>query len=80
MPDEAVVTFARTTQTITARVLAETRKTYGAVVDDITIQTWVGTAIGALLTEQTRVTTFVPVLAMRDIRELASSYVSSEAA
>ena len=80
MPDDAVVTFAKTSQTISARVLAETRRTYGAVVDDTTIQAWVIMVIDALLTEQTRVTTFVPVLAMREIRELASSYVTSEAA
>jgi hypothetical protein len=50
------------------------------MVDDSIIQVWVSSALSTLLTEQTRVTQFVPVLAMRDIRERASSYVSTEAA
>ena len=80
MSDQPVATFARTSQTISARVLAECRRTYGTMVDDSTIQVWVSSALSTLLTEQTRVTQFVPVLAMRDIHERASSYVSPEAA
>jgi hypothetical protein len=80
MSDQPVATFARTSQTISARVLAECRKTYGTMVDDVTIQVWVSSALGLLLTEQTRVTQFVPVLAMRDIRERARSFISTEAA
>jgi hypothetical protein len=80
MSDQSVAVYARTSQTISARVLAESRRTYGEMVDDLIIQAWVSVAIGSLLTEQTRVTQFVPVLAMRQIRELASNHVSSEAA
>ena len=80
MSDQPVAAFARTSQTISARVLAECRRTYGTMVDDLTIQVWVSTALSTLLTEQTRVTQFVPLLAMRDIRERASNYVSTEAA
>ncbi len=79
MTDQPVTSFGGTVQTITARVLAECRRTYGATVDDTTLQMWVASALSVLLTEQTRVTQFIPVLAMRDIRERASLY-SSQAA
>lgn len=80
MSDQPVATYAKTSQTISARVLAECRRTYGSVVDDVTIQAWVSSALGPLLNEQTRVTQFVPVLAMREIHERASRHVSSGAA
>jgi len=80
MSEKPIVTFSRTSQTISARVLAECRRTYGSVADDSTIQAWVSAALSSLLTEQTRVTQFVPVLAMRDIRERASIHSSTEAA
>jgi hypothetical protein len=75
MSEQPVIGFAKTAQSITARVLAESRRTYGATVDDSTIQFWVASVLSVLLTEQTRVTQFVPVLAMRDIREYASIYL-----
>ena len=74
MSEQPAVGFAKTAQSITARVLAESRRTYGATFDDSTIQFWVTSSLSTLLTEQTRVTQFVPVLAMRDIREFASEY------
>lgn len=79
MTEQPVVGFAKTVQSITARVLAESRRTYGATVDDGTIQTWVTSSLSLLLTEQTRVTQFIPVLAMRDIHERASQHVSEAA-
>jgi hypothetical protein len=39
----------------------------------------VASALSTLLTEQTRVTQFVMVLAMRDIRERASQYMTEAA-
>ncbi len=81
MSEQPVVSYAKTSQVISARVLAETRRTYGAVADDVTIQSWVSSALSQLLTEQTRVTIFVPVLAMREIREFAANHhVATEAA
>lgn len=74
MSDQPVASFSKTSQTISARVLAESRKTYGGAVDDSTIQAWVSSALSGLLTEQTRVTQFVAVLAMRDIRERANMH------
>jgi hypothetical protein len=79
MTEQPVIGFSGTVQTITARVLAESRRTYGATVDDMTLQTWVTSALSLLLTEQTRVTQFIPVLAMRDIRERASHYTPEAA-
>jgi hypothetical protein len=79
MADQPVATFVKTRQTISARVLAESRRTYGTEVDDVIIQSWVTSALSTLLTEQTRVTQFVSVLAMRDIRERASRYASDAA-
>lgn len=80
MSEQPVAGNSRTSQAISARVLAECRRTYGTLVDDLTIQSWVSSALSSLLTEQTRVTQFVPVLAMRQIREIADRHVSSEAA
>ena len=80
MSEQPVVNFASMSQTISARVLAESRRTYGTLVDDVTIQFWVSSALSTLLTEKTRVTQFVPLLAMRDIRERANGHVSTEAA
>jgi hypothetical protein len=79
MAEQPVATFAVTRQTISARVLAECRKSYGTMVDDSVIQLWVSSALSTLLTDQTRVTQFVTVLAMRDIRERARQYVSGPA-
>ncbi len=80
MSEQPVAGNSRTSQAISARVLAECRRTYGTLVDDLTIQSWVSSTLSSLLTEQTRVTQFVPVLAMRQIREIADRHVSSEAA
>jgi hypothetical protein len=77
MSDQPAAAFASTTQTISARVLAECRKKYGNLVDDNTIQVWVNSVLSSLLTEQTRVTQFVPVLAMREIQERASKYIAN---
>lgn len=56
------------------RVLSESRRAYGAIVDESTLQDWVTAILGSLMNEHTRVTTFVPVLAMRDIRILVEQY------
>ena len=72
--------FAKTGQAISARVLAESRRTYGSLVDEATLNEWVEATLDSLLTERTRVTTFVPVLAMRDIRTLVEQHRRSESA
>jgi len=72
--------FAKTGQAISARVLAESRRSYGSLVDEATLDAWVSVTLASLLTERTRVTTFVPVLAMRDIRTLVEQHQRSESA
>ncbi len=79
MSDQPIAGFSRTTQTITARVMAECRRTYGATIDDSLLESWVSSALSALLTEQTRVTQFVPLLVMRDIRERVNQSTSEAA-
>jgi uncharacterized protein YpbB len=64
----------KTVQVMHARVLADSRHAYGAVVDDTTLQLWVSNVLASLLTEHTRVTTFVPVLAMREIQRLVEQF------
>ncbi len=63
--------YARTAQVISVRVLTDSRRAYGERVDDATLQRWVTETLRSLLTQRTRVTTLVPVLAFRDIRALA---------
>jgi hypothetical protein len=79
LSEQPVVAYTKTAETIRARVLAESRRTYGATIDDITLESWVASVLGSLLTEQTRVTQFIPVLAMRDIREFFVRYESEAA-
>lgn len=79
MSEPPIITRSQTAQTITARVLAECRQTYGSSIDDHTLETWVTSVVSSLLDEQTRVTQFVPLLAMRDIRERASHYIAGGA-
>lgn len=79
MSDQSVTGSSKTAQSIATRLLAECRRTYGPAIDDSTLQAWVTSALASLLNEQTRVTQFVPVLAMRDIRERANRYVSKAA-
>ena len=44
MSEQPIVTFSKTSQAISARVLAECRRTYGSVADDSTIQAWVNSS------------------------------------
>lgn len=79
MSDQLSIGGTQTAQTISARVLAECRKTYGSKIDERTLEVWVTSVVSSLLDDQTRVTQFVPVLAMRDIHERASRYIAGGA-
>ena len=74
MEDLTATPFAATYRTVTNRVLSECRRAYGTQVDERVLQQWVSAAVGSLLTEQTRVTTYVPLLAMRIVRAQAERY------
>ncbi len=71
--------IAITPEAISERVLDDSRRMYGSWVDDNILQNWVNSALTSLLTDSTRVTIFVPVLAMRAIREHADRYASDAA-
>ncbi len=74
LDERTSIPFAKTKQTILQRVLRDSQRAYGSLADEATIQVWANTAVDALLTEQTRVTTFVAVLALCDIRGFADNY------
>jgi hypothetical protein len=73
--DLTATPFGTTYGRVTARVLDESRRVYGAQIDELVLRYWVDAAVGSLLTERTRITTFVPLLAMRDIRAQAERYI-----
>lgn len=54
---------------VRARVLKDAQQSHVGV-DSAEIEQCVQTALGSLWTEQTRVTTFIPVLALREVREM----------
>lgn len=63
---EAAVTPA----TMVSRVLKDARRTYGEAVDSSDLERYAEAAVADLWRDSIRVTTFVPVLALRQIREM----------
>lgn len=61
---EQVATLA----TMSARVLADARRSFAGV-DAAILEHEVHEVVSRLWTESTKVTTFIPVLALRDLRE-----------
>lgn len=55
---------------MTARVMSEARRVYGTSIDDGLLARCVDQAVAGLWTESTKVTTFIPVLALRDVRDM----------
>jgi hypothetical protein len=68
----------KTEQSIRERVLSEARRTYKQFVDDSFLQDWAARAVDELWTESIKVKTFVPVLALRRIRDAIESQESTE--
>ena len=62
-----------------AWVLAESRRAYGSPIDDATLQHWVRSSLASLMTDRTRVMTFVPIFAMRDIQQFVEQFRSAAA-
>jgi hypothetical protein len=60
----------RTPASMTARVLADAKRTYDGVVDDAVLERFAREAVDELCGDSIKVTTFVPVLAMRRVRDL----------
>jgi hypothetical protein len=69
----------KTPGAVTARVLADARRAYSELVDDSFLETWANRAVDELWTETIKVKTFVPVLALRRIREAVEAQGPTEA-
>jgi hypothetical protein len=62
---ESVTTFS----SVTDRVLADAIRSFGAGLDAATLEKEVHDVVSQLWSESTRVTTFIPVLALRELRD-----------
>ena len=54
---------------MTARVLVEAKRLYQGVADDVILEQYASEAVAQLWTARIKVTTFVPLLALRQIRD-----------
>jgi hypothetical protein len=68
----------KTPGAVTARVLADARRSYSEFVDDSFLENWSRRAVDELWTESIKVKTFVPVLALRRIREVVEAQNPAE--
>jgi hypothetical protein len=62
---EIVSTFA----SVADRVLTDARRSFGAEMDVVTLEKEVQDVLSGLWSDSTRVTTFIPVLALRELRD-----------
>jgi len=60
----------RTPATMTARVIADANRTFSHLGDEVLLERCAEQAVNELYRDSTRVTTFVPVLALRRVRDL----------
>jgi hypothetical protein len=63
----------RTPAAMTARVLADAKRTFSDVVDEAVLERFARDAVDELCRGSIKVTTFVPVLAMRRVRDRLQS-------
>ncbi len=61
---------ARTPAAMTARVFADAKRTYSHLADEAMLERCSRQAVDELVCDSTKVTTFVPVLALRRVRDL----------
>lgn len=61
---------AGTAAAMTARVLTDAKRAFGDQVEDPLLERYAQEAVASLWQDSIRVTTFVPVLALREIREM----------
>lgn len=59
-----------TPESMRTRVLAEARRSFADGISDADLERCVDLAVADVWTEQTRVTSFIPVLALREVRLL----------
>jgi hypothetical protein len=60
----------RTPAAMTARVFADAKRAFSGLADEAMLERFAGDAIDELCRGSIKVTTFVPVLAMRRVRDL----------
>jgi hypothetical protein len=66
-----------TAEAVIARVLTDARRSYGDKIDPELLSIWAESAVTELWGDSVKVTTFLPVLAMRRIREVAEAQQSA---
>ncbi|MBA3450686.1 MAG: hypothetical protein H0T18_05685 [Chloroflexia bacterium] len=62
-----------TLATMSARVMADAQRSFAANVDTAFLEQRVHEVVSLLWTDSTKVTTFIPVLALRDLRDQLES-------
>jgi hypothetical protein len=65
----------KTPGAVTARVLADARRSYSEFVDDSFLEDWSRRAVDELWTDSIKIKSFVPVLALRRIRDVVEAQV-----
>lgn len=60
---------AATPEAMRLRVLGEARRAFPDELGEVDLETCVAEAVSGLWTDGTRVTSFIPVLALREVRE-----------
>ncbi len=68
-----------TPETVVARVVRDASRTFGASIDETTLTLWAETAVAALWSDSIKVTSFLPVLAMRQVSAQAAEVVKETA-
>ncbi|CAN5535743.1 hypothetical protein BH23CHL5_BH23CHL5_15510 [soil metagenome] len=68
-----------TPETVVARVVRDASRTYGASIDETTLTSWAEIAVADLWSDSIKVTTFLPLLAMREVSALAAEVVKETA-
>lgn len=63
---------------VRARVLKDARRSWSSV-DGMELERCVNLAVNGLWTAETRVTSFIPVLALRDVREMLEERAATSA-
>jgi hypothetical protein len=64
---------AATVASVAEKVVADAQRSFAADVDTTLLERQVQEIVAQLWTESTKVTTFIPVLALRDLRERLSN-------
>jgi hypothetical protein len=67
----------RTPEAMTARVFADAKRAFGGLADDVILERFARDAVGELCDGSIKVTTFVPVLAIRRVRDLIEGQPAS---